>query len=144
MLEYGGQIGAEAPALAAPPAERAPDNSPVSQLLRLAIAHRLFLALLMLVGAAMGVVLSKTLLPRYVAVAQIYLDPRGMPGAERDPSNALDSTGYINLVESQARIVSSQLVLDRVVAAEALDKYGIRAAGFLAARIVVRHEGNTG
>ena len=142
MLEYGGQIGAEAPALAAPPAERAPDNSPVSQLLRLAIAHRLFLALLMLVGAVIGVV--KTLLPRYVAVAQIYLDPRGMPGAERDPSNALDSTGYINLVESQARIVSSQLVLDRVVAAEALDKYGIRAAGFLAARIVVRHEGNTG
>jgi hypothetical protein len=44
-----------------------------------------------------------------------------MPGAERDPSNALDSTGYINLVESQARIVSSQLVLDRVLAAEALD-----------------------
>jgi uncharacterized protein involved in exopolysaccharide biosynthesis len=145
MLEYGGQIGAEAPALAAPPAERAPANSPVSQLLRLAIAHRLFLALLMLVGAVIGVVLSKTLLPRYVAVAQIYLDPRGMPGAERDPSNALDSTGYINLVESQARIVSSQLVLDRVVAAEALDKYGIRAAALraLAQRLTVRRPKRT-
>src|SRR6476659_4428929 len=65
MLEYGGQIGAEAPALAAPPAERAPDNSPVSQLL--AIAHRLFLALLMLVGAVIGVVKTAAALRRSCA-----------------------------------------------------------------------------
>jgi len=141
MLEYGGQIGAEAPALAAPPAERAPDNSPVSQLLRLAIAHRLFLALLMLVGAVIGVVKTAAALRR--SCANLSRSARYARRRAR-PANALDSTGYINLVESQARIVASQLVLDRVVAAEALDKYGIRAAGFLAARIVVRHEGNTG
>src|SRR6476619_5778517 len=67
MLEYGGQSGAEAPALAAPPAERAPDNSPVSQLLRLAIAHRLVLALLMLVGAVIGVVKTAAALRRSCA-----------------------------------------------------------------------------
>ncbi|MBV9395172.1 MAG: GumC family protein [Methylobacteriaceae bacterium] len=122
MLEYGGAIGAHAPALATPPAQAASDKKPLHDLLRLALAHRLLIAVFMLVGAVTGVVLSKTLPPRYVAVAQIYLDPRGLPGAERDPSSAQDSTGYINLVESQARIVSSQLVLDRVVAAEALDK----------------------
>ncbi|MBV8849426.1 MAG: GumC family protein [Methylobacteriaceae bacterium] len=122
MLEYGGTIGAEAPALAAPPAEPASDKRLGNDLLRLALAHRLLIALFVLAGAVGGVVLSKTLPPRYIAVTQIYLDPRGLPGADRDPSNAQDSTGYINLVESQARIVSSQLVLDRVVAAEALDK----------------------
>ncbi|MEA2839215.1 MAG: polysaccharide biosynthesis transport protein [Methylobacteriaceae bacterium] len=122
MLEYGGTIGADAPALAPPPAESATGKKPVGDLLRLALAHRLLIVLLMLAGAVIGVVLSKTLPPRYIAVAQIYLDPRGLPGVEREPSSAQDSTGYINLVESQARIVSSQLVLDRVVASEALDK----------------------
>lgn len=122
MLEYGGAIGAQAPGLAAPPAGAGSDKTPLHDLLRLALAHRLLIAVFMLAGAVTGVVLSKTLPPRYLAVAQIYLDPRGLPGAERDPSSAQDSTGYINLVESQARIVSSQLVLDRVVAAEALDK----------------------
>ena len=122
MFEYGGTIGADDPALAAPPAVIASGQGPVSELLRLALAHRLVIVLFVLAGAVAGVVLSKTLPPRYVAVTQIYLDPRGLPGAERDPSNAQDSTGYINLVESQARIVSSQLVLDRVVAAESLDK----------------------
>jgi uncharacterized protein involved in exopolysaccharide biosynthesis len=122
MLEYGGTIGAEAAALAAPPAEAASEKGPVNNLLRLALAHKLLIALFMLTGAVIGVTLSKTLPARYVAVAQIYLDPRGLPGAEKDPSSAQDSTGYINLVESQARIVSSQLVLDRVVASQDLDK----------------------
>ena len=122
MLEYGGTIDGQSPALASPPAATSAHTRPASEFLRLALTHRLLIALFVLAGAVIGVVLSKTLPPRYVAVAQIYLDPRGLPGAERDPSNAQDSTGYINLVESQARIVSSQLVLDRVVASEALDK----------------------
>jgi uncharacterized protein involved in exopolysaccharide biosynthesis len=121
MLEYGGTIDGQSPALTGSPVGAA-QARPFNELLRLAMAHRLLIALFVLAGAVTGVVLSKTLPPRYVAVAQIYLDPRGLPGAERDPSTAQDSTGYINLVESQARIVSSQLVLDRVVASEALDK----------------------
>jgi uncharacterized protein involved in exopolysaccharide biosynthesis len=123
MLEYGGTIDGQSPALAADaPDAGAANPRPLNDLLRLALAHRLLIALLMLAGAVIGVVLSKTLPARYTAVAQIYLDPRGLPGADRDPSSAQDSTGYINLVESQARIVASQLVLDRVVANEALDK----------------------
>src|SRR5690242_15902476 len=82
MLEYGGAIGAQAPALAAPPARAASENRPLHDLLRLALAHRLLIAVFMLAGAVTGVVLSKTLPPRYIAVAQIYLDPRGLPGAE--------------------------------------------------------------
>ncbi|MBV8847985.1 MAG: GumC family protein, partial [Methylobacteriaceae bacterium] len=122
MLDYGGTIDGQPPAPAGAPVGSVADKGSVNEFLRLALAHRLLIALFVLSGAVIGVVLSKTLPPRYIAVAQIYLDPRGLPGAERDPANAQDSTGYINLVESQARIVSSQLVLDRVVAAEALDK----------------------
>ncbi|MEA2757440.1 MAG: polysaccharide biosynthesis transport protein [Methylobacteriaceae bacterium] len=121
-MEYGGTIDGHSPALTRSPTGGPADTRPVNELLRLALAHRLLIALLVLAGAVAGVVLSKTLPPRYIAVAQIYLDPRGLPGLERDRSNAQDSTGYINLVESQARIVSSQLVLDRVIASEALDK----------------------
>jgi uncharacterized protein involved in exopolysaccharide biosynthesis len=122
MLEYGGTISGRSPALADAPAESVPSATPISALFRLALAHRFLIAFFVLIGAVSGVVLSKTLPPKYVAVSQIYLDPRGMPGAEREPSSAQDSTGYINLVESQARIVSSQLVLDRVVASEHLDQ----------------------
>src|SRR6476660_1534764 len=108
----GGQIGAEAPALAAPPAERAPDNSPVSQLLRLAIAHRLFLALLMLVGAVIGVVKTAAALRR--SCANLSRSAR----YARRRARPVERAGFHGLYqsrESQARIVSSQLVLDRVV-----------------------------
>ncbi len=122
MLEYGGTISGRSPALADASAESVPPAPPVAVLFRLALAHRFLIALFVVAGAVSGVVLSKTLPAKYIAVAQIYLDPRGMPGAEREPSSAQDSTGYINLVETQARIVSSQLVLDRVVASEHLDQ----------------------
>jgi uncharacterized protein involved in exopolysaccharide biosynthesis len=90
-LEYGGTIGADSPVPAAPPAEAASDKRPVSGVLRLALAQRLLITVFVLAGAVLGVLLSKTLPPRYIAVTQIYLDPRGLPGAERDPSNAQDS-----------------------------------------------------
>ena len=90
-MEYGGTIGADSPAPAAPPAEAASDKRPVSGVLRLALAQRLLITVFVLAGAVLGVLLSKTLPPRYIAVTQIYLDPRGLPGAERDPSNAQDS-----------------------------------------------------
>ena len=72
----------------------------------------------MLVGAVIGVVKTAAVLRR--SCANLSRSARYARRRAR-PANALDSTGYINLVESQARIVSSQLVLDRVVAAEALD-----------------------
>jgi uncharacterized protein involved in exopolysaccharide biosynthesis len=89
-LEYGGTIGAESPAPAAPPAEAASDKRPVSGVLRLALAQRLLITVFVLAGAVLGVLLSKTLPPRYIA-SRKFIDPRGLPGAERDPSNAQDS-----------------------------------------------------
>ena len=89
-MEYGGTIGAESPAPAAPPAEAASDKRPVSGVLRLALAQRLLITVFVLAGAVLGVLLSKTLPPRYIA-SRKFIDPRGLPSAERDPSNAQDS-----------------------------------------------------
>lgn len=76
---------------------------------------------LALLGAAAGLLLTKGLAPRYVATAQIYLDPRSLPGAgKEDVEVRQDSTGFINYIESQARILGSEIVLDRVVEAEKL------------------------
>ena len=67
-------------------------------------------------GALLGFVATKTLTPRYVATAQIYLDPHGLPGLEKeDSASHEDSTGFINFVETQAKILTSRVVLERVV-----------------------------
>ena len=72
-------------------------------------------------GALGGFVASKTLVPRYVATAQIYLDPHGLPGLDKeDSASHEDSTGFINFVETQAKLLTSRLVLDRVVTREGL------------------------
>ena len=74
-----------------------------------------------IVGAILGCVINKMIPARYVATAQIYLDPRSLPGADKEDALVRqDSTGFINYVETQARILSSEVVLERVVDAEKL------------------------
>lgn len=87
----------------------------------LATRRKWLILLIALAGAAAGLLFAKAFTPRYIATAQIYLDPRGLPGFEKeDIATRQDSTGFINFVETQARILTSQVVLDRVVAAEML------------------------
>ena len=90
MLEYGGTISGQSPALASAPADSDPPASPLGGLIRLALGHWLIIALFALIGAISGVIVSKTLPPKYVAVAQIYLDPRGMPGADNSKCVSLN------------------------------------------------------
>jgi uncharacterized protein involved in exopolysaccharide biosynthesis/Mrp family chromosome partitioning ATPase len=83
-------------------------------------------ALILIVAAACalgGFGLSKTLTPRYVATAQIYIDPHGLPGVDKQGTpQGEDSNGFINFVESQSLVITSRIVLERVVASEKLDR----------------------
>ncbi|MFX7768397.1 Wzz/FepE/Etk N-terminal domain-containing protein, partial [Acinetobacter baumannii] len=66
-------------------------------------------------------VASQFATPRFVATAQIYIDPRGLQVLDSDPnSRQQDSNTAINFVESQVRIITSQSVLARVVDGERL------------------------
>jgi uncharacterized protein involved in exopolysaccharide biosynthesis/Mrp family chromosome partitioning ATPase len=90
---------------------------------RLFVRHGALILVLAVVGALTGIGLSKLLTPRYVATAQIYVDPHGLPGVDKEgtPSTE-DSNGFINYVESQSLIITSRIVLERVVAKEKLDR----------------------
>lgn len=108
----------ERPAAAEAPRPRS--SVTPGRLIALALRNKLFILAVALACAAGGYALTKLLTPRYVAAAQIYLDPRGLPGLEGDANQGQDSTGFINFVETQTRILTSQVVLERVVAAENL------------------------
>ncbi|WP_043331785.1 GumC family protein [Methylosinus sp. LW4] len=104
--------------MAEPP--RARSSLTPGSLIALALRNKLFILSVALACAVGGYALTKLLTPRYVAAAQIYLDPRGLPGLEGDANQGQDSTGFINFVETQTRILTSQVVLERVVEAEKL------------------------
>ncbi|WP_018181862.1 GumC family protein [Kaistia granuli] len=67
-------------------------------------------------------VVAKSLMPqRYTATAQFLLDPRGLPIFPGDLSVAqFDANSQIGVVESQMRIITSERVLSKVLADEAL------------------------
>ncbi len=121
MLAYS-----EKPVGTAPPkfADR-DQNSKTGFSYRLAlslIGHlRWTISVLAIIGALLGCLITKMIPPRYVATAQIYLDPRSLPGADKEDALVRQvPTGFINYVETQARILSSQVVLERVVDAQKL------------------------
>jgi succinoglycan biosynthesis transport protein ExoP len=87
-----------------------------------AVSRRwIMIALLGLLGAAGAYMFSRVATPRFMATAQIFIDPRGLQVLENDiNSRQQDSNTAINFVESQARIVTSQSVLSRVIDSERL------------------------
>ena len=123
MLEYGHSAGSARSVQSAPATPLALSLTPLSTAARLFIRHRTLILILAGVGALAGVGLSKLLTPRYVATAQIYIDPHGLPGVDKDGTlSTEDSNGFINYVESQSLIITSRIVLERVVAKEKLDR----------------------
>jgi uncharacterized protein involved in exopolysaccharide biosynthesis len=85
--------------------------------------HKGLVALSAVAFGLIGVVLSKALPPRYVASAQIYVDPRGLPGFDADAAQQSgDANGFVNYVESLSLIITSRSVLERVVSNEDLTK----------------------
>ena len=76
-----------------------------------------------LICACVAVMIGKSLTPRYSATAQLYVDPRQLQLVERDLTpSAQDVNGLAMLVESQARLITSNSVLLQVIQNTNLEK----------------------
>lgn len=69
-----------------------------------------------LIAAAAAVVAGKSLTPKYTAVAELYIDPRELQLVDRELTpRAQDVSGLSMVVESQARLITSNSVLLQVI-----------------------------
>ncbi len=91
-------------------------------------------------GAALGcaiaaVLVGKSLTPKFTATAQLYVDPRELQLVDRELTpRAQDVSGLSMVVESQARLITSNSVLFKVIQDTNLDKdpeFGGESRGML-------------
>ena len=76
-----------------------------------------------LVTACAAVAIGKSLTPRYTATAELYVDPRELQLVDRELTpRAQDISGLSMVVESQARLITSNSVLRRVIQQTQVDK----------------------
>ena len=76
-----------------------------------------------LICACAAVMIGKSLTPKYSATAQLYVDPRELQLVERELTpRAQDVSGLAMVVESQARLITSNSVLLQVIQDTGLDK----------------------
>ena len=120
MFSYGPT--AESPSPASAPGPKS--GGPLAALaLGVARRHALLVATTGVLGALAAFGGAKLVTPRYVATAEIYVDPGAAQGSETQTIAAgQDSNGFVNYVESQALILSSRSVLERVVKSEGLER----------------------
>jgi uncharacterized protein involved in exopolysaccharide biosynthesis/Mrp family chromosome partitioning ATPase len=121
MLAYDQPIGA-AKADAPPPPRDAAAFS-VQELLRLLWRRRVAIATAGLICACAAVAIGKTLTPKFTASAQLYVDPRELQLVDRELTpRAQDVSGLAMVVESQARLITSNDVLLQVIRNTHLDR----------------------
>ncbi len=147
MFDYRGGANNVSDATPAPRAASEDSRFAIKDALRLAWRRKGLIITLAMLGALAGLVATKALPPRYVATAQIYLDPHGLPGLDReDSASHEDSTGFINFVETQAKILTSRVVLERFVTKERLaaDPEFASAGGGLLNSLLGRSPSSTG
>jgi uncharacterized protein involved in exopolysaccharide biosynthesis/Mrp family chromosome partitioning ATPase len=76
-----------------------------------------------LICACAAVMIGKSLTPRYAATAQLYVDPRELQLVDRELTpRSQDIAGLSMVVESQARLITSNNVLLRVIEDTKLEK----------------------
>ncbi|MCK1542757.1 hypothetical protein IVA87_30855 [Bradyrhizobium sp. 147] len=106
----------------------APQGKPQAGLSVLEFANLLWrrkvaIAAAALLGATLAVTVGKSLTPRYTATAQLYVDPRELQLVDRELTpRAQDVSGMSMVVESQARLITSNSVLLQVIQQAGLDK----------------------
>src|SRR4051794_916798 len=120
MLDYNQPIdraGSEAPH------QRPQAGFNVLELVSLLWRHKIAIASAALIGASLAVTIGKSLAPRYTATAQLYVDPRELQLVDRELTpRAQDVSGMSMVVESQARLITSNGVLLQVIQQANLDK----------------------
>lgn len=95
----------------------------VLELVSLLWRRKIAIASAALIGACLAVTIGKSLTPRYTATAQLYVDPRELQLVDRELTpRAQDVSGMSMVVESQARLITSNSVLLQVIEQANLDK----------------------
>lgn len=120
MLDYNQPIARARPEL---PQQRAQVGFNVLELANLLWRRKIAIAAAALFGATLAVTIGKSLTPRYTATAQLYVDPRELQLVDRELTpRAQDVSGMSMVVESQARLITSNSVLLKVIQQSGLDK----------------------
>ncbi len=125
---------------ARPDARKAPPQSAaafsVLELVRLLWRRRVAIATAAFIGACAAVAIGKSLTPKYSATAQLYVDPRELQLVDRELTpRTQDLSGLAMVVESQARLITSNSVLLRVIQDTHIDQdpeFGGESRGILA------------
>jgi uncharacterized protein involved in exopolysaccharide biosynthesis/Mrp family chromosome partitioning ATPase len=115
MLAYDQPINQPKPDAAK--AEPRPAKSfSVIDLIGLLWRRKVAIAAAALICACAAVMIGKSLTPRYAATAQLYVDPRELQLVDRELTpRSQDIAGLSMVVESQARLITSNNVLLRVI-----------------------------
>ncbi|WP_314951146.1 exopolysaccharide transport family protein [Bradyrhizobium cosmicum] len=120
MLDYNQPIDRTGPET---PQQRPQAGFDVLKLVNLLWRRKVAIAAAALLGATLAVTLGKSVTPRYTATAQLYVDPRELQLVDRELTpRAQDVSGMSMVVESQARLITSNSVLLRVIQQTGLDK----------------------
>jgi uncharacterized protein involved in exopolysaccharide biosynthesis/Mrp family chromosome partitioning ATPase len=113
MLVYDQPIGQAKPDRQAP---RTSVGFSVLELARLLWQRRVAIAAAAMICACAAVAIGKTLTPKYTATAQLYVDPRELQLVDRELTpRSQDISGLAMVVESQARLITSNSVLLQVI-----------------------------
>ncbi|HZC94839.1 MAG TPA: GumC family protein, partial [Bradyrhizobium sp.] len=95
----------------------------VLDLVQLLWRRKIAIAAAALLCACIAVAIGKSLTPKYTASAQLYVDPRELQLVDRELTpRAQDISGLAMVVESQARLITSNNVLLQVIQDTRLDK----------------------
>ncbi|MBR1360953.1 MULTISPECIES: exopolysaccharide transport family protein [Bradyrhizobium] len=120
MLDYNQPIDRAGPES---PLQRPQAGFNVLELANLLWRRKVAIAAAALLGATLAVTVGKSLTPRYTATAQLYVDPRELQLVDRELTpRAQDVSGMSMVVESQARLITSNSVLLKVIQQAGLDK----------------------
>src|SRR5258707_14326872 len=121
---------------AAPAQPRAAASFKVMDLIRVLWRRKVAIAAAALICACAAVMIGKSLTPKYLATAQLYVDPRELQLVDRELTpRSQDISGLAMVVESQARLITSNSVLMQVIQDAHLDKdpeFGGGSSGLMA------------
>jgi len=121
MLVYDQPINQAAPY--SQPASQPSDGLNLFELSRMLWQRKATIAMAALICACIAVMIGKSLTPKYSATAELYVDPRELQLVDRELTpRAQDVSGLAMVVESQARLITSNSVLLQVIRDTGLDK----------------------
>src|SRR6201996_2210542 len=121
MLAYDQPLGPAKVDAAQP--SRAVAGFSVQDLVRLLWRQKIAIVAAGLICACIAVAIGTTLTPKYSASAELYVDPRELQLVDRELTpRAQDVSGLAMVVESQARLITSNEVLLQVIRNTHLDR----------------------